>query len=166
MPYKTLATIISLALMHGLAIGAPVWASGGAPGVKVLSTDAYGLILELSVPDFKIQERSQTVQASTPAAARSLAENSACQEIALAGWAKTSRPGHPELPLTAVLIQTPQSGEISVEELESTSESLADVTLCPVPRLSVSEDGRPVTKTVRNNKVYLSSDFIPRTLAE
>ena len=166
MPYKILAAIISLAVTLIAGTDLPVHASGGGLEVKVVSTDAYGLTIELSLPDFKIKDRLQSGGSSTPQNARPSDWNSACQEIVLAGWAKTSRPGHPELPLAAVLIQTPQSGEISLEELGSTSESLPDVNVCPVPRLSVSEDGQPVTENDLNDDVYLSSDFLPGTLAE
>jgi hypothetical protein len=164
--FNTLAPIFSLVLLFGVVTGMSAYASQAGPEVKVLSSDACGLTIELSLADFKIKKRALAVDTSKTGAARSPEKHSVCHEIDLPGWARNSRPGHPELPLTGVLVQVPQSGTVSVEELWSVSESMPKVNVCPVPRLSVSEDGEPVSKNTWSDDAYHSRRFVPGTLAE
>ena len=163
---RIFATIIALMVPLAAGIAFPPGAWGAAPEVKLLSTDDYGVSLELTLPDFVIEEQPQSVDFSPPELTGVRPTDGACREIALPGWATTSQAGYPALPVAAVLIQVPQAGEIGLEVLESDSTSSTVAAICPVPRLSVLDDGNLNTESVRDPAVYSSSSFFPGALAE
>lgn len=165
-PLQVLAAAVAAIIMMVAAIGFPVLAAGEVSEVAVLVSDEYGLTLQVSLPDFSIQEKRLSVGFSGSDHAGSSDAEGSCREIALAEWASTSSAGHPQLPVRAVLIEVPPSGQFTVEVLDSTAATLPDVALCTVPWLTISDDGRPVSQDFRDVSVYQTSEFFPENLVE
>ncbi|MDY6971707.1 MAG: C25 family cysteine peptidase [Thermodesulfobacteriota bacterium] len=153
MPRKAFGTIGAVVLFLsacGMFFSGPVQA--GQRDIEVLSTDDHSLILELKLPPFEIKD----VQGP----------DGPYQRIRLKGWAKTSRPGYPELPVCGVLIRVPQSGRASLQILDTVHESLPGCRIYPVPRLLPSSDGSPVTEFLRHDDFYNFPGTYPRKQVE
>jgi hypothetical protein len=128
----------------------PGYAESG--DIKVLSADDTGLILEVKTPPFEIEEVECT--------------DGRYSKIFVPGWAKTSRKGRPELPLTATLIQVPEQGDIAIRILQQETESISHCTIHPVPELIINESGATGEHVVQDEAAYRSSGFFPGNLAE
>jgi hypothetical protein len=128
-----------------------MWSSGPVlakqQDVRILSMNDREMTLELTLPQFKME----TVQGP----------DGRYQKILLHGWAKTSRVGYPELPLSAVLLQVPEEGAIEVQVLEGVHETIQDCLIYPVPRLGLSDRGEPTTEFVKDADAYNASRFFP-----
>ncbi len=110
---KTVTLFLSLLLIstiHANAIAAK------NPALQIIAEDDYRLTLELTLPPFEIETR----------------QGESCHSIVMPNWAKTLKPGYPELPMTSVLIQVPPNGEITTQVIEMQDELLQNIDLCPV----------------------------------
>jgi hypothetical protein len=123
------------------------WAKG--QNIRVAAADDFGLTLEFTAPPFQIEEVA--------------GPDGAYQRLHQPGSAKTFRKGYPELPATGTLIQVPGSGDITIQVLENVYESLPNLEICPVPRLSTK---RTKKSFIKDDKAYQSADFLPGTVAE
>jgi len=119
--------------------------------ITLVSSDDAGLILEVITSPFEIREVPYPQGLYT--------------RILLPGWAKTSRKGYPELPLTAALLQVPEQGDITIRIMDEETESIPNCTVHPVPELGLSESGEIISTCVRNEAVYRASGFFPDTVA-
>ena len=120
-------------------------------GVRVLSEDSFGLVLEIDVPPPVFE----TVDIAAQTYSR----------VKLKGWAATLKSGSPELPAQGFLIQVPQSGDITVEAAGSSPSSVPNLTVSPVPYLKPSDDGQWTTEYSADEAIYLSSAFYPGRIA-
>ncbi len=78
-------------------------APASSTGIHVVDEDEYGITIKMTIPSFEMEE--------TP--------DGGCPQPRVGGWARTSEPGYPELPVAGALIRTPESGETSIEVLDS-----------------------------------------------
>ncbi len=79
--------------------------------IKVLSSAPRGLTLELLVPASETAEDYDK-------------EGTPCLRITVPGWAKTNRKGYPELPMRALVIQIPETGNVEMQVIEAEAEDL------------------------------------------
>lgn len=86
--------------------------------LRVISSDAFGLILELQLPACTLDEVKGQIEAF--------------QRVNLPGWAATTEPGRPALPVKSALIQAPRTGEIFLDIFEEEQEVLGG---CRISRL-------------------------------
>jgi len=137
---KTATLFLSLLLISTIHANA-----AKTPAIQIIAEDDYGLTLELTLPPFEIETR-QTIAQS-------------CDSIVMPTWAKTLKPGYPELPMTSVLIQVPPNGEITTQVIEMQDELLQNIDLCPVSYpLSV------IRYQLKNDEAYQGEAFFPSAL--
>jgi hypothetical protein len=122
------------------------WAKG--QNIRVAAVDDFGLTLEFTAPPFQIEEVT--------------GPDGAYQRLHQPGSAKTSRKGYPELPATGTLIQVPSSGDLTIQVLENVYESLPNLEIGPVPRLSIKRSDKFF---IKDDKAYQFTDFLPGTIA-
>ncbi len=138
--------VVMLVALVGHLGGGSAWAK--AQDIRVIAADDFGLTLELTIPGFQIKELQGA--------------DGIYHRLHLPGWAKTSVAGHPELPAVGMLIQIPDSGDLSVQVLENTYESLQNLNICPVPKLSYGK----APEFLKDDKAYQSSETFPGPVAE
>jgi hypothetical protein len=126
--------------------GSSAWAK--TKDIQVIAADDFGLTLELTTPSFRVKEIKGA--------------DGVYQSLSIAGWAKTSVPGYPELPALGLMIQVPKSGELSVQVLAETHESLQNLNISPVPKLAYGKD----PEVLKNDQVYQSSATFPGDLVQ
>jgi hypothetical protein len=156
--------IMIMALM--VFFGAGKGFAAPAEEVEIISSDAYGLILELTLPPFEIHDLAPT---DCGPSLRNTALSEApgdYQRIILEGWARTSRVGHPDLPVKAMLIQVPPSGAITMEILEEQVASLPGVLVSPVPPLEATTDGKTLETYLEDEDGYCTTEFFPASPAQ
>jgi len=125
-----------------LAILLPITVQAKLPdGLTLLALDDKGITLELTPPPFTILPTSS------------------CQKIQIPGWATTHEDGYPELPLTAVLMQVPATGNLNVQIIASTYENLPALEVCPAR----SKSGELVSQL---GAAYQTNAFFPAQLVE
>ncbi len=100
-------------------------AQAAQEGIQIVSSDAHGLLLELHLPAFTLED----VQGP----------DGSFQQIKLSGWASTAEPGRPKLPVAAALLQAPRSGQISLDILEEDQEVLNGCRIGSVASLRSAE---------------------------
>ncbi len=122
------------------------------PYLQIFSEDENGLTLDLTLPPFEIETIATTAQP--------------CHRIIVPEWGKTLEPGYPELPVTSVLIQVPQYGEVTTQVIEMQEDALQAVELCPVPMQRVSEAGEITSKFIWDTAAYQRWDFFPESVRE
>jgi len=120
--------------------------------VTLLSQERDGITLEVVTPPWELESVS--------------GPDGEYQRVRLPGWARTGQPGHPELPVRAVLVQVPETGEVKVEVLEEEYDSLSGCRIYPVPEHVLLEGDIPETRFVKNGMAYRSESFYPGTLFE
>jgi hypothetical protein len=98
--------------------------------IQVITEDEYGLTLELTLPHFEIETRQNM--------------GKSCQSLVMPTWAKTNEPGSPELPMSSVLIQVPQEGDISTQIIDMQTDFLSNLDLCREP-LKTAQGVQPET---------------------
>jgi len=123
----------------------------GDDGIRIIEHDRNGLIVELDLPPYQVDDVE--------------GPDGAYQRIRLPGWARTIEPGSPELPRTGILIQVPAEGSIDLDILESRYEVLNGCVIYPVPELSVSGDGTRCETFKKSASVYDSEENFPRSPA-
>ena len=135
---KTATLFLSLLLISTIHANA-----AKNPALQIIAENDYRLTLELTLPPFEIETR----------------EGESCQSIVMPNWAKTLKPGYPELPMTSVLIQVPPNGEITTQVIEMQDELLQNIDLCPVSyQLSV------ISYQLKNDEAYQGEAFFPSAL--
>jgi len=124
-------------------------AQAAQQGIELVASDSWGVILELCLPAFTLEE------------IQGLA--GPYQQVRLPGWASTTGPGHPALPVATALIQAPRSGLISLDILEEEREVVNRCRIAPVPRLgsmdNPEDNGAPVFE--ESEAAYGSREFLP-----
>ena len=120
---------------------------------KGLIKDENGLTFDIIPPTFEMEP----VQGPS---------DDRYQRIRMDGWARTSRVGYPELPLTGLLVQVPETGEVNVEIIENEVASVPGCRIVPVPERFRTEDGEIKTRYVRDEAAYRSSSLFPGNLAD
>lgn len=140
--------IVFVALFFGIL--SPVHAADR--DIRVISSDQSGLTLELVGPSPETEEVNLSGQLYS--------------KIRLQGWAKTVTPGYPELPVQGLLIQVPDSGKIGIEVIESSSYSLPDLLISPVPKQQLTDEGQVINEYTIDQSIYSSSQFFPQNIAE
>ncbi len=123
-------------------------ASGKDNDIHILKIDEHGLIGEITVPDFELEN---------------VKENNDYYRIHVKGWAKTSRVGYSELPFVGYWVQVPQFGNFEIEIMDSDYEKLGNSLICPVTRPLKDENGEPVFKSFGDNYNY--EGFYPNRMA-
>jgi len=149
---RTLRYIMALWLLF-LVGGLGSWGTVLAEqqDITIISQDNYGVTLEMTLPPF------ETEAVNGP--------EDTYQKIRLDGWAKTSKVGHPELPMKTLLLQVPAEGGVQVQVLEDVYETLTNREIYPVPKLGLSEEGEQITEFVKDADAYNASSFYPGELA-
>ena len=75
------------------------------PQAMIVSSNDHELVLTLDVPTPTVEQTS------------SADSGQSLQRIVVPGWARTSTPGLPDLPVQSVLLQVPASGHFPVRSL-------------------------------------------------
>jgi hypothetical protein len=107
--------------------------------LKIISKQARGLTLELTLPPFEI------------------VQTASCQRISIAAWGKTLKQGYPELPVKAMLLKVPQAGTINMQVIEIKEKDIKmvqNIDLCPVPKAQVSDNGAKRFHFIQNEEAY------------
>jgi hypothetical protein len=141
-----------LAVMVGFWGGHAAWAA--QEEIRIVSSDAYGLVMELHLPAFTLEN----VHGS----------DGSYQQIRLPGWASTTEAGRPQLPVRATLIQAPLSGGISFDILDEELEAVSGCKIAPVPSLrSMKKDGAGATTVLQKREAELdASELYPKARVE
>ena len=90
--YKAFILMMVSSLAIGWA-GVPAAQAVQGPGLQLSDEDSQGLTLELTTPDFRIEQGQ--------------ADGQACQIIRIDGYGSTDTPGYPELPIRGLLCGIP-----------------------------------------------------------
>jgi len=125
-------------------------AARGNPDMRVIAMDPSGLTLELTVPPYQVEEME--------------GPDGLYHRIQVPGWAKTDRPGYPELPVRGFLIQIPDTGDVQVAVEDAAYASVEGMRIYPVPRLEISEDGTALERFEKDESVYGGMGTYPRDL--
>ncbi len=139
------------ALIAALAL--PLCARGAAPvGVELLSCDRNGAVIRVISPPYNL------VQAAF--------DGVEYTEVAVPGWAKSTAPGKPELPLTGFWLALPPGARagLTVENMVTHTEKIGR--LKPSPVKIPDPSGRGGEEVLRPDAaVYSSTSFYPRAWA-
>jgi len=142
---------------------ASVWPEGDGPGVRLLRSDAQGIVLELRTSDYQL----------VGATGRSpvLVQGTACQRIQVTGAVLGEEAGHPQLPLQIALLGVPPRADLELEVTPlQTVRWPETLTICPAPETGAEEDEdgaiRYVTReAVPDPAVYGKDRFYPSEIA-
>lgn len=126
-----------------------------ANGLKLLKSDDQGVILELRLAGFQVEDRTHA--------------GVTYQALTIPGLGQSSEVGSPQVPFKGVLLGIPSSGELRVEILESEHELLAGYNLYPATKPVVKE--REGTRYLDHEfaidqAAYSSNAFYPGHLAQ
>ena len=116
--------LVLLALLLGVS---GVEAGPRSPTVKLLRSDSQRIVLELTIPDFRVISREHG--------------GTTYQAVVVPDLEQTWEPGQPQVPFKGVLLGVPSSGQVQVSVLESAYETHAGLMLYPSPRPIVQEEG-------------------------
>jgi hypothetical protein len=139
-------------LLFGLATAQ---AKPEADGLKLLKSDAQGVILELRLSHFQVEDKTH--------------EGVTYQALTIPDLGQSSEVGSPQVPFKGVLLGIPSSGEPRVEILESEHQLFTGYNLYPAPRpvLKEREDTRYLDQEFAiDQAVYSSNIFYPGHLAQ
>jgi len=85
-------------------------------------------------------------------------ENKFYQQITIADFGVSTRPGFPELPTTGALIPVPLTGRVNITILESTFEDIPEVSVPPVPDMQIDYQSGQVSSKYKKDVVFYSTD--------
>ena len=143
-----------LALVH--CLGGSVQGNPHSEGIRVLSSDSSGIVIEFTLPPPSLRELE--------------AEGELYQDISLPGLAMTGEAGKPNLPVMGTLIGLPEGSSPTLSIIETEVQVLKGVNLRPAPQaVMVDEDTRQARLTYRFTKdaeAYGRNAFLPKRLAE
>ncbi|WP_353570818.1 C25 family cysteine peptidase [Candidatus Albibeggiatoa sp. nov. BB20] len=89
------------------------------------------------------------------------------QRIVINQWAKTKEVGYPELPMLATLVQVPAAGDVSIEDVQFTENTLITTTdIYPVPQPVALDSGEISEQFILNEQAYRSNQLYPQTWLE
>ncbi len=125
----------------------PVWAQD----LQVVDRGLNWIELVLQLPD--LSDPLQTISV----------DDQIYQRIVIGQWAKTKQVGYPELPMLATLVQVPEKGEIRIENIELTENTLTTTDIYPVPQPIALESGEISERFTRNTQAYESTQLYPDT---
>jgi len=148
---RTLLYFTALWLLLLVGVGSWGTVSAKQQDITIISQDNSGVTLEMTLPPF------ETKGFNGP--------DGTYQKICLDGWAKTSKVGHPEVPMKAVLLQVPAKCGVQVQVLENVYETMDNYRIWPVPKLGLSEEGEQTTEFVKDADAYSAASFYPGELA-
>ena len=151
-----LVGVFSLNLLSGQAIAA------GPEGVRILQSDAEGIVLELHVPTYTVQ--------------RVEVDDYTYQYLSIEGYGLSSTPGEPALPQRGLLLGIPAHAEANLKVLGVESAITGGFNAYPVPERSIEslDPGRvrldqipdSQVRFVKNQSIYATDTFFPPAVAE
>jgi hypothetical protein len=147
-------TQVALVLLAFLLGVSGVEAGPRSPEVKLLESNDRRIVLELTIPDFRVTSREH--------------EGTIYQAIAVPDLELTGEPGQPQVPFKGVLLGMPSPNQIQVSVLESAHETRTGVVLYPSPRPIVHEKGGTPTLDYGfflDRAAYEQNAFYPGPLA-
>jgi uncharacterized repeat protein (TIGR01451 family) len=123
------------------------------PGLRVLTSDARGVTLELITPEYTVVQGED--------------DFGPCAQLVIDGYSGTNASGTPELPVKGTTVGIPAQGEVTLIVLEAETVTVPEkYTLCPIARpimkmeppdqLSYQGEER-----VRDAAVYATAGFTP-----
>lgn len=152
---KRTAVVLS-GLLLGLLLGVPgVEAGPRPPEVNVLESNGQRIVLELTVPGFRVTSRNR--------------EGTTYHSIVVPDLKRTWEVGKPQVPSKGVLLGVPSTGKVSVSVLESVCDTRAGLLLYPGPRAIVerTEGGRALKhEFFVDPAAYEQRGFYPGRFAE
>jgi hypothetical protein len=140
-----------LALLLGVS---GVEAGPRIPTVKLLESDSRHIVLELTIPDFRVISREHG--------------DTTYHSIVVPDLEQTWKPGQPQVPFKGILLGVPSSDQIQVSVLESAYETRTGVILYPSPRPIVQEEGEVLNldhEFALDRAAYEQNTFYPGPLA-
>ncbi len=135
-------------------------AQGGTDGLRLVRSDAQGVVLELAAGGLSLASQGTGRAALT-------GPETDCLGVRMAGYATSAEAGRPALPVKVVLIGAPPGAEVeATAEPLATSRMHAPATICPVPTRTprLSDEGRVLETTeavVADAEVYSADAFYP-----
>lgn len=124
--------------------------------IKILSSDASGITIEIDVPDPEIEE--------------STIYNVHGNSISISGYASTNVPGSPMLPIRGIPIALPYGARPSIRilQVDEKSERVADI--LPAPEFinddDIADGHESTLQYLQNPSVYRSNQFYPQNNLE
>ena len=144
-------SILIMGMLIVLGISTPaVTALAADPDVLVVASDDYGTTLELIPPQCSPEDAPGGTSGE--------------KRLRIRGWASTTQPGFPELPVKSVLIQTPVSGDITLEVIENTFDTVPVGAIRTVSGTATAKNGK--AGRWNDGTTASSSDFLPGVSAE
>jgi len=152
--------VVSLSLTFGGQPAGPATAQAPAgSGLRLVSSDSQGGVLELTVDGFEVDAVEH--------------EGSIYQRLIIPDMVQTDVPGQPQIPTRGTLLGLPSAEEVSLEILEADYETLNGYRLYPAPRLEVAganvdeftPDGVQWAFTL-DQETYATNAFYPGTPVE
>ena len=147
-PFCPAAVIAALFILF-IAVS-PVLA--GDPHIGLIAADERGVTLELAVPAPNIEQIESAGQSYV--------------RVRVPGWAATSQPGRPELPVRGILIEVPRTGQITLEITEAVSETIPGLLVYPLPPPPHPGQDPGPAEPVIDKPLYTSSIPFPLHAAE
>ncbi len=153
--------IVLLALVLAPLLTAPAAAAemGAAGGTDlVLTPDARGVVLDLRVPSYTIEEVAL--------------DGATYQRIALEadGWRLAGQPGAPSLPERGLMLAVPPTGEVTVQVLDAQTQKLDGVfRLMPAPTgvfVDAGDESRVEEQWLADPAAYAVESWTPAGQAE
>ncbi|NQT00244.1 MAG: hypothetical protein HQ595_04085, partial [Candidatus Omnitrophica bacterium] len=135
-------------------------------GVKIVQSDDYGVVLELTTSSFQVENK--------------FAEGEQYQLIKLSyPHGQTDQAGQPQVPVKGVLLGVPPRASMSVEVLDTEEQTLTGYNLYPTPRIHQTRGssrkswrrnrnlfGPATHQFVKDSSFYAQDQFYPDCLAE
>jgi len=151
-PYKALVLTLVISLSTAWTLTPPT-PTGNEPIIRLLQDDTEGLTLELTLPDFSVEQ--------------GVADGQPCQFIRLKDFGSTDTPGHPELPIHGVLLGIPPESDPQLSILEAVPSAVeGHFDICPTSHPVVEQDlsGEIIyrgEKRTKDPQVYALDRFVP-----
>jgi len=124
----------AVSLFAWLALPPTVVESAGADGLRVLRSDVNGVVLELTVSSYRVEQRT--------------ANGTKFDVLSVAGLdPKGEAAGAPQVPMLGVVVAVPQGADVSVRVLDAQSEVIPQrLNLLPMPTQQIDRSsGDPLS---------------------
>jgi hypothetical protein len=131
--------------------------SSAEEDLRLLKSDAESVIVELSTPDFQVEE--------------SVVNGTVYHLVDVPGCGQTDEVGKPQLPVRGALLGIPASADYSLRVVDVDEETVPgqyNVYPAPKPVMEQDEEGNPTSMSyqfARDDTVYASSAFFPEDVA-
>ncbi len=127
--------------------------------VKAAASDDRGVLLEMTVDDFRVETVRQ--------------DGSAYQKIIIPHTTEDAIPGKPQIPVCSALVGVPATDGVSVQIIDTVYETIGGIHLRSAPRLEITGDslsginvGEARERFVPDKHVFTQNGFYPGKLAE